>query len=157
MSPPSGQFGGTALAIETNIGGDGSIFVGEDKTLKLGPVFDGKVVLDGDGIAYVPKFDGSASTTLATCKDMAGWDVRLEVRQEYISDDLALPSKTATISGVFNASQLLTTQVAVVTFTDDELATLLGQVYHYSWKRMDSGSDTVLAYGTMTVQVSTVR
>jgi len=133
------------MALLRTIGGGGSLFVGEDKTMRL-ELLDAEY--DSDGNPVDP-----SSTSVPT--DMTGWVVLLDVRKTVTSPDPAIFSKTATITGVYNAVRATNTQRAVVVFTDTELNTVKALIYQHSWKRMDDGSETVLSYGPFAPQKAT--
>ena len=76
--------------------------------------------------------------------DIAGWDIVWVVRTTDSAADPALFNKTATITGTFGVDQ-----VAAVVLTDDEMNTLSTRNYRYSWKRMNNGLETILAFGNM--------
>lgn len=76
--------------------------------------------------------------------NIAGWSILWVVRTTDSAADPAIFSKTATITGTFNVDQL-----AFVMLTDTEMNTVTARIYRYSWKRMDDGSETVLAFGNM--------
>jgi hypothetical protein len=116
------------MAALATIGGDGGIFVGEDKSLRF-------EVLDNNGIPV----------------DIAGWGIRFLVQSQ---SHTVLIDKTATITGTYNADRVVNTQLAVVTLTDDDL-TIDDGVHQHSLKRTDSGSETVLVYGNYIVQRTT--
>ena len=120
------------MAVEVTIGGNGELFVGEDKIIRL-------AVLDKNGAPV----------------DIAGRTILLDVRKSDIAADPAIFSKLATIIGVFNASVSLNTQRAEVVFTDTELNTVKGKTYRHSWKQMDDGIETVLVYGDFVMQKAT--
>lgn len=86
---------------------------------------------------------------------MSGWAVKLYVRSKDNSPDPAIFDKTASVTGSFNADRTLNTQRASVTLTDDELNTVKAKTYRHSWKRMDAGFETVLAYGDFVVEKAT--
>ncbi len=120
------------MAASVTIGGSGALFVGEDKTLYL-------EVLDTSSLPV----------------DITTWAITLDVR---VKDNAAAPalfSKSATIIGVYNAVRATNTQRARVIFTDTELNTVTAKTYRHSWKRMDDGSETVLAYGPFIVEKAT--
>lgn len=120
------------MALEVAIGGDGTLFVGEDKTLNL-------EVLDTSSLPI----------------DISGMSILMDVR---IRDDSAAPaifSKTATVVGVYNAVRATNTQRARVTLTDTEMNTVAAHRYRHSWKRMDDGSETVIVYGDFIPQKAT--
>ena len=144
------------MALKHNLGGDGSLFVGEDKILDLRPIYDGPVAFVGD-VAYVADVSGAPTSTLASVKDITGWTIKWFLRVRDASTGAALLEKTATIDGTFNVSPSVNTQKARVVLTDDDLNTLTASGYRYSWKRMDDGSETVLAYGDFRPEVATAR
>lgn len=119
------------MALPVTIGGSGTLFVGEDKTFKL-------KLLDVSGVPV----------------NMNGWSVLFDVRKVDTSTT-AIFSKTATIIGVYNADDTINTQRAQVILTDDEMNTVKASGYRHSWKRMDDGSETVLAWGPFTPQKAT--
>lgn len=121
------------MAIESTIGGSGEVFVGEDKTFILAVV----------------------GTDLTTPVNITGWTINFVVRLKDNSADPPIFDKTAAIVGTFNVDPDLNTQRAEVTLTDTELNTVKGRTYRYSWKRMDDGGETVLAYGDFVVQKAT--
>lgn len=121
-----------AGAINVTIGGsdndDGRVFVGEDKTLTL-------------------TLKNYSNT------DMSGWAVLFVVRPTVGSSTTTL-SKTATISGSYNATPASNSQVATVTLTDTDLS-ITAKTYYHSWKRTDDGSETVLCEGKFIVEQAT--
>lgn len=120
------------MALTVNIGGDGNLFVGEDKTFKL-------TVVDSAGVPV----------------DTTGWVVVFDVRKKDTSPDPAIFSKTTTIEGIYSAVLATNTQRRVATLTDTELNTVQAKVYRHSWKRMDDGSETVIARGNFTPEKAT--
>lgn len=120
------------MATTQNIGGDGVLFVGEDKTFRYEN-------LDG---AELPV-------------DMTGWSVLWDLRKSDNSRDPAILSKTLTISGVFNAVRASNLQRGFFTLTDTEMNTVKARTYRYSYKRMDDGSETVLARGDFAPEKAT--
>lgn len=120
------------MAAEVTIGGSGQLFVGEDKTLVL-------ELIDTAGLPV----------------NMAGWALVFDVRKKDNSAAPAIFSKTPTITGVFNAARATNTQRATVSLSDDELNTITNITYRHSWKRIDAGIETVVAYGPMIVEKAT--
>jgi hypothetical protein len=122
------------MARNITIGGDGSLFIGEDKTLRL-------EVLDASDVPV----------------DMTtGWTVTFDVRLNDVDPSPVLLSKAATISGTYSATRAANTQRAVVALSDDEM-TMPTKSYRHSWKRTDAGSETVLAYGDFLPQIATQK
>lgn len=113
------------MATLTTIGGNGTMFMGEDKQLRLELLDD----INGNPV------------------DMAGWVLLFDVRMSDQAPDPALISKVPTITGVYNSVRALNTQRAIVVLTDTEMNTLQARIYRHSWKRMDDGSETVLSRG----------
>jgi hypothetical protein len=127
------------MAFNQTIGGEGTLFVGEDKTLNL------EVLQSGS--------DSTSSS--AVPENIAGWVIRMIVR---VADDASgdpILTKLATVSGSYSATRASNTQRAVVTLTDTDMDALVARIYRHSWKRTDDGSETVLAYGNFAVQRAT--
>lgn len=122
------------MAIEVTIGGNGTLFVGEDKTIRF------ELVSDDSSIVAV---------------DMAGWTMLFDVRKKDASDDPAILSVAPTLTGTFSATRASNTQRAVVNLSDDDMNLFKEHTYRWSWKRMDAGSETVLAWGAFTPQKAT--
>lgn len=120
------------MALDATIGGDGSLFVGEDKVFKL-------EVID---INSAPV-------------NITGWVLRFDVRKLDASPAPPILSFTPTISGTFNASRVINTQRAIVTVTSTDMDKFKAGTFRHSWKRMDSGSETVLAWGNFIPQKAT--
>lgn len=116
------------MATEADIGGNGDLFVGEDKTLKL----------------VLPAID------------MTGWAVKFDVRKadtSLLAD--VIFTKTASITGTYSATLASNTQRAVVSLTDTEMLTVTNRTYRYSYKRIDDNSETILARGNFIVEKAT--
>lgn len=122
------------MATETTIGGSGALFVGEDKILSFELV------------------SGQDSTVSV---DMTGWTTVFDVRKKDASVDPAILSLTPVIAGLFNVDRTQNAQRATVTITDDEMNLFRAKDYRWSWKRLDAGSETVLAWGTFAPQKAT--
>jgi hypothetical protein len=120
------------MATTVQIGGSGTLFVGEDKTFTLETLNASEVPVD-----------------------MLGWTVLFDVRKSDKAPDPAIFSKSATIVGVFNVVRATNTQRAQITLSDTEMNTVSGRTYRYSWKRMDDGVETVLARGPFVVEKAT--
>ena len=124
------------MAVESTIGGGGAVFVGEDKELRLGPLYDANAPTVG--------------------VNMAGWTMVFDVRAKDTSSDPPLVSITPlTLMGTFNALQASNTQQAVVPLTDDLLNLFKAKSYRWSWKRTDPGNEAVLGWGTFAPQKAT--
>jgi hypothetical protein len=120
------------MAEEQTIGGSGTLFVGEDKTFRL-------EVLDVNDVPV----------------NIAGWTILFDVRKLDTSKDPAIFSKTPSIVGIYNVVRATNTQRAETSLTDTELNLVKARAYRFSWKRMDDGSETVLAWGNFIPQKAT--
>ena len=118
--------------------GSGELFVGEDKIFRFELVDDPELV----GDAAVPV-------------NMTGWDIRFDVRTKDNAPEPPILSKTATLTGVYNALRSLNTQRAIVTVTDTEMNLFKQKTYRHSWKRMDDGVETVLSRGNFSPEKAT--
>lgn len=127
------------MATEVTIGGGGTLFVGEDKTIRL-------EVLDANGLPV----------------DMAGWAIIFDVRATDTAADPPLLSKVAVPTGLYAPTRAANLQRAVVTLTDDDLNLFKGsnipvgaKTYRHSWKRTTADSETVLARGPFAPEKAT--
>ncbi len=130
------------MAVETNVTEDNHIFLGEDKILEF-------TVLDDDEVTPI---------------DVSGWDLLWDLRKaDKTSGDALIEKTTAagiTITGVYNVAPLVNTQRVLVTLADtdsDSSTTLAAKTYRHALKRMDSGSETVLAFGDFVFLQATTR
>jgi hypothetical protein len=121
------------MAVNATMGGNGTLFVGEDKIFKLFPV------LDVNGVPV----------------DMTLWAIIFDVRQKDTSPDPALLSKSAVILGAYNVDPLLNTQYAQVVVTSNDMNQFKEKTYRQSWKRTDTGFETDLEWGNFTPQKAT--
>ena len=128
------------MATEVTIGGDGVMFVGEDKLLRF-------EVLDK---TYDPAIPGSGVPL-----DMQGWTLLFDVRMKDTSPDPAMFSAAPSIVGIYDPIRSQNTQRAVVTLTDNDLDLFKAKTYRHSLKRMDPGSETVLVFGDFVPQKAT--
>lgn len=152
------------MATAVTMGGDGTLFIGEDKTFRLF-VYDRVVVnVDGyssanlplgvDGLPVVPKDENGVA---AVPINMSGWTVKFVVRKTVDSSGV-LVEKTPTITGVYNTDPSVNTQRAEVACTDTELGLTVftrAMEAQQSWKRLDDGSETVLAYKKFAIERAT--
>lgn len=120
------------MALDATIGGNGTLFVGEDKVFLL-------ETIDVNGLPI----------------DMTSWTLLFDVRKKDNSADPAIVSKMPNIIGVFNVDRSVNTQRALVTVTDTDMNEFKAGTYRHSWKRMDDGSETVLAWGDFTPEKAT--
>jgi hypothetical protein len=118
------------MAKESTIGGNGTLFAGENKTLRF-------EVLD---TSLVPV-------------DMSGWTVVFDARYTDSEPAPALVSLSATIAGAYSATRSANAQRASVALTPAVLSA--PGSYRYALTRTDSGFVTVIAFGWMTVEKAT--
>jgi hypothetical protein len=133
------------MALEVTIGGNGTLFVGEDKIIRFE--------------CLVPEFDSAgkpiAPSATTPVQDMTGWTLLFDVRKKDNAAAPAIFGKTPTLIGVFNIVRAVNTQRGIVVLTDTELNTVKQATYRHSWKRMDDNSETVLAWGDFAPQKAT--
>ena len=122
------------MANLANLGGNGALFTGEDKTIEF-------EVLDENDAPIDLEAWGAVNLRFVMRKTVKATDAML---------DLAV-----TISGTFNAVRASNTQRAVVTIVDTATTGFKAGSYPYSLKRLTDSSETILAYGTMTFEVTT--
>ncbi len=120
------------MAEAVDIGGNGTLFIGEDKTLRL-------ELIDSAGVPV----------------DHATWVELFDIRAKDTSPAPAIVSLTPTIIGVYSATRSVNSQRAIVVLTDDHMNLFRQKVYRYSWKRMDDDSETVLAWGDFAPEKAT--
>lgn len=130
------------MATDVTIGGSGTLFVGEDKIVRL-------ELLD------------KADPPLPV--DMTGWVMVFDVRNKDNSPEPPIVSKTPVISGAYSGvSRAANFQRAIVTLTDDDMNLFRGsnlptgaKTYRHSWKRMTDGAETVVARGPFSPEKAT--
>lgn len=132
-------------AVTYTIGGNGLLFVGEDKIFSLEMV---EIELDETGTPIEPD-ENSVPVNIT------GWDIRFDVRKTDKAPDPAIFSKSASITGTYAVTRALNTQRAVVSLSDTEMNTVKSRTYRHSWKRMDDGVETVLSRGDFVVEKAT--
>lgn len=120
------------MAANVQIGGSGTLFVGEDKDIIL-------ELLDTSGVPV----------------NMAGWAMVFDVRRLDVSPAPAIFSKTPTIAGAYNIVRATNAQRATAHLTSADMDTVKKGTYRYSWKRLDSGAETVVEYGPFVVEKAT--
>jgi hypothetical protein len=127
----------TTPSWEEQIGGNGRLYKGEDKTL-LWRIRD-------------------YNTNLPV--DIAAWDMYFTVKQKDKDPDSAiLIEKDVDVIGAYNVVEASNTQYARVRLedTDTQLdATTAGKYYRYSLKRTEDGQEDVLRAGDFVVQLAT--
>lgn len=121
------------MAENVTIGGEGTLFVGEDKILSL---------------------ELKSKTSETTAIDMTGWVMIFDVRKADTTTT-AMLSKTPTLTGAFNAIRSSNTQRAQVILTDDDTNLFKAKTYRYAWKRLDPDSETVLMWGDFILEKAT--
>lgn len=120
------------MAETVAIGGNGALYLGEDKTLRL--------------LVMQKSAAGVISTT--TAEDIAGFAIKFLVRKGLAGETLI--EKDATVVGAYSATLLSNTQRAEVVLTDLETEVLRAKTenhYKHSWKRTDTDVETILAEG----------
>lgn len=122
------------MAYAVDIGGGGTLFVGEDKVLRF------ELVDTQDPPQPV---------------EMSSFTMIFDVRKKDNSPDPAIVSAPVTVSGIFNANRLLNQQRGFVVLSDDMMNLFKAKTYRYSWKRMDTGVETVLMYGNFAPEKAT--
>jgi hypothetical protein len=120
------------MAVNSDIGGNGTLFIGEDKVFKL-------ELLDANNVPV----------------DMTGMALLFDIRLKDTSSDPAIVSKTPALIGVYNVVRAVNTQRAQAVLSDTDMNLFRAKAYRHSWKRMDDGVETVLAYGFFTPQKAT--
>ena len=120
------------MALFATVGGSGALFIGEDKQIAL-------ELID----------------TNANPVNMLGWTIQFVVRTSDTAPDPPVLTLPATISGAFNAVRSLNLQRAVVQLTEVEMELLSARTYRQSFKRTDSGSQTIFEYGPLIVEAAT--
>lgn len=104
------------------------LFLGEDKQLQF------SILNDAETAAV----------------DITGWSCDFMIkRRKSDLDANAVLTKTASVSGIFNASPALNTQIAIVFILDTDTTALAEGLCLYELKRMDANFETVLSYGTI--------
>lgn len=117
------------MASDVTLGGDGQLFVAEDKEFEL-------EVVDKLGVPV----------------DITNDTIVFEVRAKDDSPDLLL-DKQAAITGVYNTIRAQNTQRALVVVTSAEMALFKGsnvanpKTYRFSLRRTNAGRKTVFARG----------
>ena len=111
-------------------------------------------VFQGTDRQFVFTIKNAAETA---CVDITGWALSWMVKRYPADTDLqAIVTKTVAlggivISGVFNATPSVNTQVATVTLVDTDTTLVDPGLYRYELKRTDDNLETVLSYGPLVV------
>jgi hypothetical protein len=119
------------MAFNVTIGGNGTLFIGEDKRLRIACV-------DNTGLPT----------------DMTGWVLDFDVRTSDTAPSSVL-TLTPTLVGTFDTNPSLNTQRAIVTLTAANMNLFRPKLYRYSVKRIDPGEETVLLWGSFLPQRAT--
>jgi len=132
------------MAIEFNITGADSWFIGEDKILEF-------EILQDDGLIL--------TNPLKAPQDVAGWTLAWALKKSDAATDPALLLKTTssgiTITGVYNAVRATNTQRVSITIADTDTDALKPLTYRHSLKRMTAGAEAVLAFGSVVLLKAT--
>ena len=110
------------MATLRTIGGDGSLFSGEDKVLRFELLEHGLPV------------------------NAFGYTLLFDVRSHDDSQEFVL-EKQPMVVGVFHDVRALNEQRIEVVLDDDDMNLFVERTYRYSVKRMDEGGETVLFWG----------
>lgn len=96
-------------------------------------------------------YTSSAKTTI---RDVTGYTTSFMVKRETEDADLsALITASGTVSGTFNASPSVNTQVITVSLVDTDTDTeITPGLAYWELKRTDSGQEAVLAFGTINLR-----
>jgi hypothetical protein len=129
---------------------------------------DDKVYFDTDRLLRYSVYDGDPTAEeiaagTATPLDVTGWDLAWVLRKKTNSADPPLIEKTVgagiTITGTFNSDPDINTQRIEVLLADSDTydpaasppVEIKAGSYVYALKRIDAGSETILAEGKFTL------
>lgn len=129
---------------------------------------DDKVYFDTDRLLRYTVYDGDPTVAeieagTAVPKDVTGYDLAWVLRKKVDSADPPLIEKTLSsgisITGVYNSDPALNTQRITIQLDDTDTydptasppKTIKAGTYVYALKRIDAGSETILAEGTFTL------
>lgn len=138
------------MAYQRNITADDKVYFDTDRLLRY-------TVYAGDPTAE------EITAETATPEDVTGWDLAWVLRKKPNSADPPLIEKTLsdgiTISGVFDSDPSANTQRVEVLLADTDTydpdasppLEIKAGTYVYALKRLDPGSETILAEGTFTL------
>lgn len=119
--------------------------------------FDGVIETDLEYWLGTDKlYDFYVYTTSAktAIRDSTGYTTSFIVKRRVQDDDAdALIAESGVVSGTFNADPAINTQKITVTIDDDDTDTEVdpGDA-HWELKRTNTGSEVVLAFGTITLR-----
>jgi hypothetical protein len=96
------------------------------------------------------------SSDEVTAEDVSTWAISWMLKTDSnVADASASLTKTTssgiTITGTFNTVPATNTQRVVVAIDDTDTTSLIAGGYVWELKRTDAGSETVLAYGNLTL------
>lgn len=138
------------MATNQTIGGNGSLFVGEDKDFFFEVIDVSGLTadqLDENGLPVDP--------TLGVPVNIAAMTLLFDVRKKDNSPDPSILPLTPSVVGVYSATRTANTQRAKVTVTDTQMNLFKAQDYRHSLKRMDDGSETVITRGNFSPEKAT--
>jgi hypothetical protein len=138
------------MAIETAIGGDGELFIGEDKRIIFGPL-------------TTPTGWNTALQGVYSPPDLSLLTIVFVVRKKDSSDDPAIISREVDgFLGTYNSDVDVNTQQTYIDVTSIELGLVnfrvrsTGETYRWSVKVMDA-PQTILGFGPFGPQQATAR
>lgn len=123
------------MANERNFTADDHLFIGEDETLQFTITDASDVPVNVTGFAME-------------------WTLRLKDATTTASLQKTTAAGGITITGTYNASAALNTQRVNVIIADTDTDLLAARSYRYALKRTDSGSESVLAFGSLVLRKS---
>jgi len=133
------------MAYEHNIIADQHWFIGEDKFLEFEILADdGKLVSD----------------PTKAVEDVTTWVIVWSMKKTDAASDPALVEKRTTtggiaITGIYNATRSVNTQRVRVTIDDSDTDLLKAATLRHSLKRLTSGSETILTFGSVALLKAT--
>ncbi len=129
------------MAYRQDLGGGGTLFVGEDVEINF------EILPQGANVT-----DPSVQPI-----DISGWGLTFVVRATESPTSPPLLTVPATVVGTYNVVRATNSQRARVTLTDSDLAAAVFQpgTYKHSLKRTDDGSEKVVSYGDFEVEQAT--
>jgi hypothetical protein len=127
---------------------DNAFFAGDDAVIKF-------EVFEDDGEPENLE-DGTPNPDKGM-EDVTSWDFAFTLAN--VKAGPALVTKRTggqgiTITGSFNASRTLNTQRVEVSLASADTEDFDADIYHHALKRMNSGAEKLISYGTLPIQVS---
>lgn len=117
------------MARQQNLGDTEDWFTDEDKVLSF-EIYD---------------------STEALIEDVDGWTIEWKLRHVR-DDDRVLLTKSGSVTGSYSADPVINTQRTNITIADTDTATFQPGKYRYTLRRTDTGNETMLAYGDVTLK-----